>query len=507
MDTNNKTPIMQIRGVSKTFPGVKALNKVDMDLYAGEVLAICGENGAGKSTLMKCIAGIQPVDKGEGEYLYQGKQVNFTNPLEARDEGIVLIFQELSLVPDLSVAENIFLGSLPHKKSGLIDTKTMHAKARDILTQIQCDVSTKEPVKNLPIAQQQMVEIARALAFNAKVVIFDEPTSSLTDKEKDVLFENIRRLKANNVGIIYITHKMDEVFEISDRITVFRDGSKTGDLVTDEATIDDITQLMIGRKLDAFFHKSHAEITDDKVLEVENLTIDGIFKDISFSIRKGEIVGLYGLVGAGRSEIAESIFGVRKLDRGHVKMNGKQVHIRSSADAVKHGIGLVPENRKEQGLVLRMNCTQNISMPQLKNMTKRAFLDPAKENRLFEEYREKLSIMTPGGYQKCVFLSGGNQQKVIIGKWIATHPKLLILDEPTKGIDVGSKAEIHKLIATMAEDGLAILVISSEMPEIMGVSNRILTMSNGQINGAFERDEITEENLIKAITQVSTGLS
>jgi ribose transport system ATP-binding protein len=348
-----------------------------------------------------------------------------------------------------------------------------------------------------------MVEIARALASDAKIIIFDEPTSSLTDKEKEVLFRNIETMKNNGAGIIYITHKMDEVFEISDRIAVFRDGAEAGSLITDRSTIDDVTQLMIGRKLDEFFHKSNASIGNESVLTVEGLTIHGIFEDVSFSVNKGEVLGLYGLVGAGRSEIVESIFGLRRLDKGKIFVNGKQAKINSSVDALKYKMGLVPEDRKEQGLILSMSCTQNIGIPQLRNFTKHFFIQSNLENQLFRQYRDKLSIQTPDGNQKCVYLSGGNQQKIVIAKWMAMCPDLLILDEPTRGIDIGSKAEIHRLIAEMAEEGLAILVISSEMPEVIGISNRVLAVSNGRIHASFTGEEITETNLIKALTGAS----
>ncbi len=491
--------IIKVEKVSKTFPGVKALNEVDFELKAGEVLALCGENGAGKSTLMKTIAGVHDPDPGSGCIQFLGKEACFENPLEARKAGIVLVFQELSLVPELSVAENIFLGSLPRTKFKTIDWKSMNEETAELLEELECNFKPTDLAGDLSIAQQQMVEIARSLPFKPKVVILDEPTSSLTEREKEVLFKNIRRLKEKDVAIVYITHKMDEVFEITDRITVLRDGQRTGSLKTSDATINDITKLMIGRELEDFFHKSKAE-PGKEILRVENLTQKGEFQKINFSIRSGEVLGVYGLVGAGRSEMAESIFGVRKLDEGKIFIEEKEVEIKNSKQAVKLGIGFVPENRKEQGLVLKMSCQSNLSLAKLPWMHQKGFIDRTTDINTFNEYKEKLLISTPGPNQPVVNLSGGNQQKIVIGKWMCMDPKVLILDEPTRGIDVGAKAEIHKLIAKMAEAGLAVLVISSEMPEIIGVSNRIITMKDGCITAEFQESEISEQGLIDAIT-------
>lgn len=498
---SNKTPVLEARTISKTFPGVKALDKVDLDLYPGEVLALCGENGAGKSTLMKCVAGIYSPDCEIGEIIVDGEKVDFKNSLEAKKAGIIIVLQELSLIPDLTVAENIFLGNLHKTKYNLLDRKTMFAEAQNILDQIESDMDVKDVVADLPIAQQQMVEIARALSFGAKIVIFDEPTSSLTQKEKDILFKNIRRLKKDGVGIIYITHKMDEVFEISDRITVFRDGKKTGTIETKKSKTSDVVQLMIGRTLDEFFHRSNAEVKEE-VLRVESLSSEGAFEDVSFNVRQGEVVGLYGLVGAGRTEIVETIFGVRKKSGGSIFINNKAVNIKTSKHAIENGIGLVPENRKEQGLVISMSCLFNMTLAKLPWLKKFIFVDKNKEKELFDEYREKLSVVTPGRTQKVLNLSGGNQQKIVIGKWLSMNPDLLILDEPTRGIDVGAKSEIHKLVAGLAENGIAVLVISSEMPEILGITNRVITIANGQIKDIFDNNgQLTESQIIESITE------
>ncbi len=494
--------VLEASGISKSFPGVKALDNVSISLHEGEVLSLVGENGAGKSTLTKILSGLYRTDHNGGSIKLSGDLVRFQNSKEAKDNGLITIFQELSLVKGLTVAENIFLGNLPRTKLGLINWGELRDKAKDILSEVELDVSPDELVGDLSISRQQMVEIARALTLGAKVIIFDEPTSSLTETEKDVLFKNINTLRKKGVGIIYITHKMDEVFEISDRITVLRDGKNSGDLKTSEAKLDDVISLMIGRVIDDYFHKNEAE-KGKEILRVENLTSPGLFEDIGFSVRQGEVVGLYGLVGAGRTEVAETIFGARNYDSGKVFIEGQEVKIKNTGDAVKLGIGFVPEDRKEKGVVLKMSCLENTSIAKLPWMNTYGFLQEAEERRIFSDYKEKLSISTPNRQQQVVKLSGGNQQKIVIAKWLCLNPRLLILDEPTRGIDVGSKAEIHKLIAKLAETGIAVIVISSEMPEIMGVSDRIVTMRQGSISGEFSGDEVTEANLIKAIAHVN----
>jgi ribose transport system ATP-binding protein len=493
--------VLEMNDISKTFPGVKALDGVSLDVRAGEVLALVGENGAGKSTLMKILAGIHKPDSGSGDIILDGEKARHSGPLEARQDGLILIFQELSLVPELSVAENIFLGNLPRTRLGLVDWKKLRQQTREILDSLDLDVPEMELISRLPIAKQQMVEIARSLSVGAKVAIFDEPTSSLTDAEKDILFRDIKRMREENIAIIYITHKMDEVFEISDRVTVLRDGQNRGTLTTKDATLEDITQLMIGRVLEDYFHKNEAT-KGKEVLRVEHLTKKGLYEDVSFSIRAGEVVGLYGLVGAGRSEIAESVFGLRDPDAGKIFFEGKEVRIQNSKDAVHLGMGLVPEDRKQQGLVVKMSCAENTSLAKLESLSRFGWLRKSDELSNFSEYMKKLRIVTPGPNQRVFFLSGGNQQKVVIAKWMCIGPKLLILDEPTRGIDVGSKAEIHHIIAELAELGMAVLVISSEMPEIMGICDRIIAVRSGKITGDFKDTEITEKTLLEAIAHV-----
>ena len=490
--------VLEMKNISKTFPGVKALDNAYLNLKYGEVLALCGENGAGKSTLMKVLSGVYHADPGSGEIIYQGKPVRYNSPIEAKNDGVVLIFQELSLVMELTVAENLYLGSLP-KKGGRIDWKKMNAAAQKVLDELVCPAKPTDVISSLPIAQQQMVEIARGIALGAKILVLDEPTSSLTEKEKDSLFKIINKLKAQGVGMVYISHKMDEIFEISDRVLVMRDGKPTGEFVTKDITLDDIVNSMIGRSLDNYYYKCKWN-PKEEVLKVENLSLKGYFKDISFTIHAGEVVGFYGLVGAGRTEIMETIFGIRKADSGKIYLEGKEQKIHNSVDAVKAKIGFVTENRKEQGLVLGQSCRENMALAKLPMISKHGFVDIKETYNIYNFYHDKLSISSPSSETPVGNLSGGNQQKVVLGKWMTLGPKLLILDEPTRGIDVGSKSEIYKLIADMAEnEDMAVIVISSEMPEVMGISNRILTISQGNLTGELVGDEITEDSLMRAI--------
>jgi ribose transport system ATP-binding protein len=498
-------PVLKLVGITKRFPAVTALDGVNFDVRAGEVHALLGENGAGKSTLMKVLDGVHTAD--EGHIYLDGRMIDPKSPLEAKREGIVLIHQELSLVLQMSVAENIFLGSLPKGRLGRVDRRELHAKASAILERLECDFSSKEIVANLSIAKRQMVEIARALVFTPKIVVFDEPTASLTDHEKDILFKIIRDLKSHGVGIVYISHRMDEIFEITDRISVLRDGTHSGTVDTAETNEDAVTQMMIGRSLEKVRKLTKGEL-GETILEVRKLTVPGLFQDVSFHVRKGEIVGMYGLVGAGRSEVAETLFGLREPGSGQILIEEEEVVSHSPREAIIRGIALVPENRKEQGLVLGMNGRDNITLSHLERVSHRGWLNQREELSVFEHYQKQLAIKTPSWKQRVLNLSGGNQQKVVIGKWLGTHPRILILDEPTRGIDVGSKAEIHNLIRDLADKGYAILVISSEMPEVMGVSTRILAMYDGRITAEFDADEVTEDELVQAITgtlQASDG--
>lgn len=491
--------ILEVKNISKTFINTKALDNVSVKIRSGEVLALMGENGAGKSTLMKIIAGVYRMDKNsESEIIHKGKKVEYKTPLEAKENGVVLIFQELSLVKKLTVAENIYLGSLP-KKSGVIDWKKLYADTEKVLEELQCDIKPTDLIETLPIAQQQMVEIARAIALDANVLFLDEPTSSLTDRETELLFDCIARLKAKGTAIVYISHKMDEIFRIADRITVFRDGKKTCDLVAKETTMDEVIKGMIGRSLDDFYgERDDAELGDD-VLRVENLSLDGVFSNINFALRQGEILGLYGLVGAGRTEIVETLFGIRKPTAGTIYLDSKPIKTGSTREAVANGFALVPENRKEQGLVLGMSCKLNVALASLQRLSNRGVVNRKKVSDLFEQQVEQMQIAIGHPDQPVKDLSGGNQQKVVIGKWLGTTPRVLILDEPTRGIDIGAKTEIYRMISKLAKEGLAVIMISSEMPEIMSNCTRILTMANGKLTGEFSGKEITEENLMAGI--------
>lgn len=495
--TSADQPILELKGITKRFPGVVALDKVSFDVQPGEVHALLGENGAGKSTLMKVLAGkYQPE---EGSIHIAGTEEVFATPMAAKHKGVLLIHQELSLVDDLTVAENIFLGSLPQKGLNRVDWTLLRRKTDGILQQLNCSFGANDPVGRLSIANKQMVEIGRALVFTPKVVIFDEPTASLTDQEKPVLFNVINNLKQQGVGIVYISHRMDEIFTLSQRISVLRDGTYQGTVNTADTNEDLVTRMMIGRSLERDSTTKPTEF-GERILELKNLSLPGKYADINLTVRAGEIVGMYGLIGAGRTEIADSIFGIRTPRSGEIWINGQLESIKTPTDAVRLGVALVPESRKEQGLIPVLSCRDNMSLSNLSQLNWWGFMNNKAEMKVFQRYHERLKIKTPNSQQKVNNLSGGNQQKIVIGKWLSTHPKLLILDEPTRGIDVGSKAEIHALIKELAKSGYAVLVISSEMPEVLNVSNRIIAMYSGRITAEFDAEKVTEDGLIQAIT-------
>lgn len=493
----DQTPVLRLEGIVKTFPGVRALDGVSFDVRPGEVHALMGENGAGKSTLMKVLGGIHAPNEGQ---IFVGEEaVTMTSPKQAKSKGVVFIHQELSLADELTVAENMFLGELPLKSLGRVDWKKLYDDTDAILKTLNVRFNAKTRVGDLSIANQQMVEIGRALTVSPRAVIFDEPTASLTDSEKVVLFEVIAGLQAKGVGIIYISHRMEEIFKITDRISVLRDGQYRGTVNTADTNEDEVTKLMIGRSLDLSRSPVSHEL-GDVALEVKGLACGDLFEDVSFKLYKGEVLGFYGLVGAGRTEIAETIFGLRNPSAGQILLNGQEVQIHSPIDAVRHGISLVPEDRKDQGLVLGMNCRDNMTLPQVDDLTAGPFVSDGAEIAIFDQYRDKLDIRTPGWRQLVRNLSGGNQQKIVIGKWLSMRPDVLIVDEPTRGIDVGSKSEIHNLIRELAAQGYAVIVISSEMPEVLRVSDRIVAMFNGRVMREFTADEVTEDNLIQAIS-------
>jgi len=499
--TGEITPVLSVKDVVKTFPAVRALDGVTLDIRRGEVHALLGENGAGKSTLMKILAGMFTPDSGS--IALDGREVAPKSPLEAKALGIVLIHQELSLVEELTVAENVFLGALPRRSFGFVDWNALHRQTAEILRRLNCDFAPTSIVGDLSIARKQMVEIARALTVDAKVVIFDEPTASLTDQEKLVLFDIIADLKAAGVGIVYISHRMEEIFRISDRITVLRDGAYRGTLDTAATSEAEVTRLMIGRSLD-YSRNTETVTAGAIVLETRGLSCGDLFQDVSFSVRAGEVVGFSGLIGAGRSELAETLFGLRRPTAGAILIDGAEVSVETPTNAIRHGISLVPESRKEQGLVLGMNCRDNITLPQIDALRRGPFLSPAAELDIYDNYQKRLSIRSPGWRQLVRNLSGGNQQKIVIGKWLAMKPRLLIVDEPTRGIDVGSKAEIHNLIRELARGGYAVIVISSEMPEILHVSDRIVTMYHGRVMREFTAAEANEDSLVQAISGLNS---
>jgi len=491
------TPVLRLENIVKTFPGVRALDGVSFTVMPGEVHALMGENGAGKSTLMKVLGGVHRPDSGA--ILVDEKALSMSGPLDAKAAGIVFIHQELSLATELSVAENVYLGELPRTRLGLVDWRRLHAQTDAILRTLNVGFDARSRVGDLSIANQQMVEIARALTHEARAVIFDEPTASLTDAEKSVLFDVIADLKAKGVGIVYISHRMEEIFRITDRITVLRDGQYRGTVATAETDEAAVTQLMIGRALDLSRNAVHHAL-GDVALAVEGLSCGPLFHYVSFELRRGEVLGFYGLVGAGRTEIAETLFGLRAPSAGRILLDGRETRIHSPVDAIARGISLVPEDRKGQGLVLGMNCRDNMTLPQVDDLKAGPFVAEGAEIAIFDQYRDRLDIRTPGWRQRVGNLSGGNQQKIVIGKWLSMKPGVLILDEPTRGIDVGSKSEIHKLIRDLAAQGYAVIVISSEMPEVLHVSDRIVAMHGGRITRTFTSDDVSEDSLIQAIS-------
>lgn len=487
-------PMLEMKNITKEFPGVKALSDVSFNVYGGEVMALLGENGAGKSTLMKILSGVY--SKDAGEIIFEGETVNFKNPKDAQNKGIAIIHQELNLVPELTVAENIFIGREPVTAFGRIKYKEMNAKAAEYLTMLGEDnMSPLAKVSTLSVGKAQIVEIAKAISMNAKIIIMDEPTDSLTDVETENLYKVTRELKEQGKGLVYISHKLSEVFDICDKATVLRDGTFVDMKPVSELTEEMIIQLMVGRALDERFPRSNAQ-HGDIIFEVEGLTNEAI-NDVTFSVRKGEVVGVAGLMGSGRSEIAKSIYGYMPLFKGRIAIDGKDLRINHPSSAIENGISYVSEDRKQLGLILGMSIKENITLPALKafeNIFR--FISSDGEEEASKMYIEKMSIKTTGPLQKVVNLSGGNQQKVAIGKGLVTEPKVLILDEPTRGVDVGAKKEIYELINELKAKGLAIILISSEMPEVMGMSDRILVISSGEIAGELSREEATQESIM-----------
>lgn len=490
--------LVEMKGICKQFPGVRALHEVDFTLKKGEILGLIGENGAGKSTLMKVLTAVYPHDAGT--ITFNGEPLNLKRPGEAYHKGISIIFQELNLCPNLSAMENIFLGKEVHSpQTKLLSYAKMREKATALFNRLKIDINPDTEVRKLGVAKQQMVEIAKALSYDTKLLIMDEPTSSLAASEVESLFAIVRDLKKQGISVVFISHKLDEMLEITDRITVLRDGMNAGELITAKATKDNIISLMVGRELDHFFTKRKGKRGNDVVLEVQDLSGPPMTKQVSFQLYKGEILGLAGLVGAGRTELAKLLIGMEKKTAGTITLNKKNVMINSPVDAVKNGIAYVPEDRKYLGLVLPMSTRENLSMaihPKLAKFMN--LIDRKEEVDICNDYVQRLRIKISSLKQVVNNLSGGNQQKVVIGKWLATNPVVLILDEPTRGIDVGAKSEVHRIITELADEGVSILVISSELPEVLGLSDRVLVMHDGRITADLPIEQADQETIMRA---------
>ncbi len=494
-------PILEMQDIEKTFPGVKALQGVTLTVGKGEVHALLGENGAGKSTLMKILAGAQ--GKDGGVIRIDGNEVDIKGPLHARELGVAIIYQELSILSNLSVAENIFLGRLPHLLGmpWLVDWKRCYQRASALLAQVGLDVDPRTPASRLKVADRQMVEIAKAVSENAKIVVMDEPTTSLTQREVETLFKTARLLQSRGVSIIYVSHRLVEVKEICDRATVLRDGMKIGTVEVAETTSKDWVKMMVGRDLDQLFPKAPVK-RGKEALRVDNMNSRKL-KNVSFCAYQGEILGIAGLVGSGRSTLARTIFGAQHGATGAVEIGGTKVAIRTPLDAIKHGVALVPEDRKIQGLVLPMTVRENITLAKLRGVSRAGQLNLRREGKVADDYVGALHIATPQIYQKSLNLSGGNQQKVVLAKWLYSDAKILIVDEPTRGIDVGAKAEIYGLLQKLVEQGKTIIMISSELPELIGMSDRIIVMHEGRVTGELTRDQFSEEAIMSYASAVT----
>lgn len=492
-----------LNNIIKEFPGVRALDNVKLAVDRGQVHALMGENGAGKSTLMKVLSGVYKRDGGE--ILIDGKPVDIKSPMDSQKAGISVIYQELALVPELTIAQNIFLGK-EIRTGEALKLKDMNKRAQELIDRFEINVSAAKKVGALTVGQMQMVEIAKAVNSNAWVIVMDEPTSSITDSEKDKLFEIISELKEQGIAIIYISHRMSEIFDISDEITVLRDGQYVATYSKDHVTEDDIIKSMVGRELDDVFSREKTE-PGDVVFEVKNLSRKGVFEPVSFTVRSGEVLGISGLMGAGRTEIVRCIFGLDKPDTGEVWLNGEKLDIKSVYDAIKAGIAYVSEDRRREGIVPLLTLRENISLPSLPWISRMGIINAGEENEISQEYIEKLAVKCTSQEQTIGTLSGGNQQKVCLAKWLCRKPSLIILDEPTRGIDIGAKAEIHKLIENLCAEGIAVIMISSELPEVLGSSNRIMVLYEGKVTKLFEQaDDTTQEMIMAAASgEISTS--
>ncbi len=486
--------IIEVKNLSKEFPGVRALDNVSFDVKKGEVLALVGENGAGKSTIIKILMGVHI--RTSGEIFIEGKAVDFKSPLQAERHGLGAVYQDINLAKDLTIAENFYMGQLPKTKLGLVDYKTMYSETKKVLESINVHVNPKSIISELSVAQQEMVAIGKILHLKAKLVIFDEPTALLTNEEIEQLFKIILMLKKRNVGIVYITHRMDEIFKISDRVTVMKDGTIVKTVNTIETNENQLITMMVGRNTDSMYEIQQAK-QGEAVLRVENLSRGKSFQNVNFEIKRGEIFGMFGLVGSGRTEIVRCIFGADKKDTGTIFVNGKESDISSPQAAIAKGMALIPENRKEEGLALDLSVATNTNMVSINKVSRFGIIDSRKSDDQAEKLVERLRTKTPSIHQMVMNLSGGNQQKVVISKWLAHESDIFIFDEPTVGIDVGAKHEIYKIFEQLLQQGKSILLISSYLPEVMGLSNRILVMYEGKQMGILEKSEFNDEKILK----------
>lgn len=485
--------LLELRDIVKDFPGTRALDHVQLEVAHGQVHAVCGENGAGKSTLMNIIAGVFP--QTEGTIIFEGKPVKFASTLEAQKLGIGIVHQEINLCPHISVAENIFLGRAP-KKGALVDYKTMYEKSKELLQSMNSDIDPHKKVSDLSIAEQQIVEIVKALSMHCKLLILDEPTSSLTEVETVELFKTIRRLRDAGISILYISHRLSEIMDICDQVTVFRDGQYIDTGRIQDITTDDLIALMVGRRMESVYPEKAKEISDEVLLEAKDYS-GYMFKDVSFKLRRGEILGFSGLVGAGRSEMARALCGIDKKTSGKLTFKGQPVQLKTYRESIDQGIIYITENRKEDGLFLDYDIRRNITAPCLKKVKSGVSLSRAKEDALAQEYVDKIKIKVFSLDQLCSALSGGNQQKVLFAKWLTVEPQILIIDEPTRGIDVGVRLEIYRILRQLCADGIGVIVISSDLPEILGLCDRVVVMAEGKVTGELSAEEMSEEAVMR----------
>lgn len=488
-------PVLQVKGLDKSYIGVHALDHVDFDLNEMEIHALLGENGAGKSTFMKILDG--SVIKDGGRIFINGQEVNITNPHQAQQLGIGMVYQELSLIPNLTVAENIFLGRWPRRKLfRSVDWRQIYRQSKEALKRLGVSIDVKERVNNLGMGERQLTEIARAISMNVKILLLDEPTSALSGEERERLFAMVRALKETGVSIIYVSHRLSEVPQICDRVTVIRDGKKIDTLPINQADESTLIRMMVGRNIGERFPKEKIQ-EGKEILRVKNLTINGRLNNLDLNLHQGEVLGIFGIMGAGRTEFARALFGIDKINKGDIFISGKRVSISSPENAIREGLGYLTEDR-QSGLLMRMTIPQNITLPSLKRFNKFGFLRHGDERKIARDYIENLGIHTPKLDQKVEFLSGGNQQKVALAKWLCSQSKILILDEPTRGIDVGAKIEVYRLINELSKCGVGIILLSSELPEVLNMSDRILVMSDGSFVGEFKGGEASQEDLLRS---------